>query len=289
MDETAVEQKKKIPDTFRIELAGLQIELTPKHKRLMHAFCRKFFSARPGERGGEARAGAAEKAALPPDLRIQITDEDLEREDEIALRYRGYGIPSPFGREKMFVYRQIAEALPMHEALLVHAAAVIVDGSAYLFAGPSGVGKSTHAQEWKKELKKRMRYINDDKPLLKVTKKHVLVCGSPWCGKEGRSNNLKAPLAGIVFLHQAQENRIRRLTHAEAWPAMLGQAYLSKDAAARRKTMELVRRIMEDIPAYALESDASREAFCLSYEALTGKDAARLSQEQKEQPRGEAT
>ena len=108
------------------------------------------------------------------DVDVRITKDDVA--DEAAASELEY---SDKYYETLAIYRKIAEALIPRNILLVHGSAVSVDGNCYLFTGPSGIGKSTHASLWKKMLGNDTTIINDDKPLLKISNDEVEVFGSP--------------------------------------------------------------------------------------------------------------
>ncbi len=111
--------------------------------------------------------------------------------------------------------------------------------------------------------------INDDKPLLAIREEGVTVYGTPYAGKERLQTNTSAPVAGIVVLHQAPENAIRRLTAREAFPLLFNQAYRPQDAEGMIRTLDLVQCLTE-LPVFSLGCTISQEAVTLAYNALTG-------------------
>ena len=108
-------------------------------------------------------------------------------------------------------------------------------------------------------------------PLLKVTSEGVTVYGTPFAGKEGLQENSSAPVAGIVLLHQAEANHIRRLSSQEAYPMLLNQTYRPKDGAGLMKTLELVQRLSQ-LPVYSMGCTIYREAVALAVQTLTGQE-----------------
>ena len=98
------------------------------------------------------------------------------------------------------------------DTLHVHAAVVSCEGKGYLFLGPSGTGKSTHAQLWLKHFE-GTELLNDDNPVVR----DGIVYGSPWSGKTPCYRNVSVPIGGIVMLSQAPYNKIRRLSGIEAY------------------------------------------------------------------------
>ena len=88
-----------------------------------------------------------------PDFVVRIAPQDIDRERSLSAReHELEGRPprnwSDAYLEDLAVYRRIAERMPLYDTFLCHGSAVAVDGRGYLFAAPSGTGKSTHAQLW---------------------------------------------------------------------------------------------------------------------------------------------
>ena len=102
------------------------------------------------------------------------------------------------------------------QTVLFHAAAVSHEGKGYLFLGPSGTGKSTHAGLWLKYIE-GTALVNDDNPVVR----EGVVYGSPWSGKTPCYRNVSYPLGGIVELSQAPYNRIRPLKGLQAYVALM--------------------------------------------------------------------
>ena len=188
---------------FCIEIAGLLIGI---HHR---------FAFLPAQCG-------AYLTCQPPRFTVCASDEALFREAAADRRYPPLSPPNRFAPERPWGYyeslcvcRAICRRLPFYDAFLIHAAALEVDGAAYLFAAPSGTGKTTHARLWQQQLGPKAHFINGDKPVLRVLDGTFFACGTPWNGKEGLGANLVCPVGGICFLERGTENRIRRLAPAE--------------------------------------------------------------------------
>ena len=82
--------------------------------------------------------------------------------------------------------------LLQHQGLLLHASLINYAGRAIAFAGPSGVGKSTQADLWKKCLGAEI--INGDRAVLRKNADHWIAYGSPYAGTSGIYKNNSAPL-----------------------------------------------------------------------------------------------
>ena len=107
------------------------------------------------------------------------------------------------------------------QTVLFHAAVVAHAGKGYLFLGPSGTGKSTHARLWLQHIE-GTALMNDDNPVVRIADDGTaVVYGSPWSGKTPCYRNVSKPLGGIVVLSQAPYNKICRLSGIAAYVALM--------------------------------------------------------------------
>lgn len=190
--------------------------------------------------------------------------------EELAFEGQPSGHPWPEGYlESLAVYRKICRILLEYDILLFHCSALALDGNAFLFTGPSGVGKSTHTRLWRQQFGKQIVTINDDKPLLSVHPNAITVFGTPWAGKDGLQSNTMAKVAGIVVLRQGSKNVLCPMTCQEAFPILLNQTYRENSPTKMRKTMDLVAQLAH-LPTFSLSCTISQEAVSLAYQALTG-------------------
>ena len=153
--------------------------------------------------------------------------------------------------------------------MMLHSAAVEYENRAYLFSGPSTVGKSTHTRLWPKVLGDGVHFFNDDKPALRCMDGVWYAYGTPWCGKDGINQNKKVPIAGICFLKQAKENSIRRLTEKEAMIHAIAQSTRrDPDPQKMIHLLTNVNDLVRQVPMYELENKPEPEAARLSYETM---------------------
>lgn len=195
-----------------------------------------------------------------PQARIVIDAQDVRAEAE---RFHT-PIPADYAAS-LAVLRKLSDLLLEKDTLLFHGSCVAVDGEAYIFAAPSGTGKSTHARLWRKLLGERAVMVNDDKPFVRVAEP-CIAFGSPWDGKHHLSQNTALPLKAICFLERGAQNHIEPLPAQAGLTRLLNQAY--REEAADR-ILPLVLRLSELVPLYRLRCNISLEAAALSWRALS--------------------
>jgi len=114
-----------------------------------------------------------------------------------------------------------SQAILLHNAFHIHASAVVAGGSAYLFMGRSGTGKSTHSALWLRTFDDT-ELLNDDNPVVRILPDGVVrAYGSPWSGKTPCYRNVSAPVAGFVRLVQAPADAYRPLADIDAFIALI--------------------------------------------------------------------
>lgn len=210
-----------------------------------------------------------------PDFTVKISQSDINYErKKSAIEDEKEGIPvrnfSDSYLETLAVYRKIAEQMLAYDTLLFHGSVIAVDGIGYLFTAKSGTGKSTHTRLWREYLDEHVIMVNDDKPLLQITKNGVIAYGTPWDGKHHLSSNISVPLKAICILTRANENHIEHITKSTAYPMLLQQAYRPQDSLNMKKTLELLDKIADNIALYQLGCNMEIEAVETAYNAMKG-------------------
>jgi len=176
--------------------------------------------------------------------------------------------------EEMVAYMEAARLmyreLLRFNGLYLHSSAVALDNRAYLFSGPCGMGKSTHTRLWQTVFGEDAKVFNDDKPALRRLEDRWYAYGTPWCGKDHININMKVPLAGICFLKQAPENKIRRLNSMEALQRILMQTFRKRlNAEELQLLLSHVDKLIREIPIFELENRPEPAAAQLSFETMS--------------------
>lgn len=124
---------------------------------------------------------------------VYIKDEVLNHGIEIM-----YSI-----RDTFFFYMQ------QYQRIAIHSASILYHDHVWLFSAPSGTGKSTHVNLWRKA-GFSFRDFNGDVAVCYLSPEGLpLAAGLPWCGTSNIYQNEISPLGGVIFLRQGQHNTIQ--------------------------------------------------------------------------------
>lgn len=199
-----------------------------------------------------------------PDFEINWTEDEVWREHNSSTESFSFDY-----LETLIALRKISEIFPHKNTLLFHGACISYKGKAYLFAAPSGTGKSTHIRLWRKYIGSDVGIVNGDKPFISFHSDHPIIHGTPWAGKEHWEKNCSFPLQNICFIKQGTKNTIRKTSILESLPLLLTQIYMPQEEGAAGKTLSLIDLLIKKVPMYLLECDISEEAVRTSFEQLT--------------------
>lgn len=134
--------------------------------------------------------------------------------------------------------------------VIAHALGIIEDGRGILFCGVSGAGKSTLAEIWRKTDVIR---LSDDRTIVAPQDNRVMIYGTPWHGDAQIASTESAPLEKLYFISHASENRVSRLTQAQAASRLLVRCFPPfYDQSGMDNVLEMVSRIVARIPCYDL-------------------------------------
>lgn len=134
---------------------------------------------------------------------------------------------------------------------LLHCSYISHEGGAVLFTAPSGVGKSTQAELWRRH--RGARVINGDRAVVRLSEQGFEAWGVPFCGSSGISNQSCLPLRAIVCLSQAAETTIRPLKGVRAFRMLWeGCSVHTWDRDDVLRCSETVKHTVEQVPVFHL-------------------------------------
>ena len=225
---------------FRISIANLTVEIDNKY--------------------GYIKALAKDYITdAPADFSVKAESAEIEREaaGEYSLEYS----------ESIVIYRKIAEVLPKYGAVVFHGAVIATEEEAYAFTARSGVGKTTHINNWLKEFSD-IHVLNGDKPILREIHGKIYACGTPWQGKENLGVNEIKPLSAIALLGRGEENEAKPISAPEALMPFMSQIYIPNSEEGAEAALEIAGKILESVALFKLRvnmdvqsADVARAAF----------------------------
>ena len=185
------------------------------------------------------------------EIEVRLCCEDFSGLDKNFRAFNAFG--------EMLHYVLFARS-----GIAIHSSCIKYADKTVLFSAPSGTGKSTHTRLWKKYYPDTV-IINDDLPALRIFEdgdgnKTAYAYGTPWAGKTQTHENEFAPVRAIVFLKQAKENSIRKVSGAEAAVWMLHSIRTPVLPDCMHKSLDMVSKFLETVPVYELSCDISQEA-----------------------------
>lgn len=233
-------------NTYRI--AGLKVNMEPVGKTALQA--QKYMTEFCGS----------------PDITVMPAQSKLERrlkqDESLTLDFLYYMVSGSI------FYRKLLD----FDGFMLHSSSVCVDGSAYLFSGQSGIGKSTHTGFWLELMGDRCTMLNDDKPAIRILSGKVYASGTPWSGKHDMSENVTVPVKGLCFISRGERNKIERLDAREASYRIIHQCMGNFSETQWDKLFGLIDVFVQTVPVYLLKCINDKSAAELSIKTLIGEE-----------------
>jgi hypothetical protein len=149
----------------------------------------------------------------------------------------------------------LARVLADREGCYLHAGGVVLDCNGFLFVGHSEAGKSTMVTM----LKHKAEILCDDRIILRRWPDGFKIHGTWSHGDVPQISNGSAPLRAILFLEQAQENRLTPLDNKKEiihkLLTFLIKPFVTADWWV--KMLMLVEHAAHEVPHYNLKFDKS--------------------------------
>ena len=184
---------------------------------------------------------------------------------EFAESYRGK-ISAKNALEESGIFRMLAE----HGGVVLHSSYIITQrGEALLFSAPSGTGKSTQAELWRKFAGAKV--INGDRALIKA-QNGVTANGIFFSGTSGICENVTAPIRAIVLLRQSFANELKKVSGKEAFMRLLPQcSYYPNEEENLKLVTGILAEIISAVPIYDFGCVPEKSAVTALNEVLYGK------------------
>ena len=145
------------------------------------------------------------------------------------------------------------------QSVILHCSVVKTGNQVMLLSGPSGIGKSTHADLWVKY--KNAEVINGDRTLICKKGDQWMSLGWPICGSSEICHNEDYPISRVVFLGQAKENQGRRLSYVEGIKHLISQTTANNwNADFVQKVWQIIEEMAADVPVYEYACNMEKAA-----------------------------
>lgn len=180
------------------------------------------------------------------DITLSIPKE-METEHEI------------FVRTNIWNYLAFENVLINHQGFILHSSFISWQNNGILFTAPSGTGKSTQADLWKKY--EDADIYNGDRTIIRKIDGKYYGFGSPYAGSSGIYRNESAPIKAIVVIEQGPDNVIRRLHGREAFLPLFRETLMNTwNKEYMEKMTDLLMDAACQIPVYHLSCRPDQDA-----------------------------
>ena len=154
-------------------------------------------------------------------------------------------------RYSLLNHLALDKTMSEHGRLLLHASFIETAQGAVLFSAPSGTGKSTQAELWRRY--RGAAVINGDRAGLWRGETGWLAGGVPWCGTSGISLNRILPLRAVVILRQGPENVLEVPLASEKLKALLEQTTINPwNREMYLRSQERLLDLIQSVPVVRL-------------------------------------
>jgi len=159
--------------------------------------------------------------------------------------------------------------LASRQGILLHAAGLVTRHRGVVFAGRSGAGKTSLARQLQAD--HRIRFLSDDRILVRQTGDRLMAFGTPWPGEGGMAENAGAPLAAMVFIIHGATTRLTSISPQTALKRLLPLASIPwYDRNALPRSLEFCEHLTIHVPAYDLHITPEIEVTDVLEDVFTG-------------------
>lgn len=163
------------------------------------------------------------------------------------------------GKEYCLEYsRNILEAINIEQilnkfnAFILHSSFIKWQDKAILFTAPSGTGKSTQADLWKKN--ENAEVINGDRSGIRKMDGKWTAYGLPIAGSSGIYKNKKAEISHIIILKQGKENKLTKLSSREAFIKIYSETLVHTwDKEFQENIINMITDVVQNLRIYQYE------------------------------------
>ncbi len=161
----------------------------------------------------------------------------------------------------------IEKLLMKFDAMILHSCHIQKDGQAILFTAPSGTGKSTQGDLWKKY--RDAEVINGDRTIIRKKDGIWYAYGAPFCGTSNIHLNRQAPIKAIVVLRQAPYDQVQLIQGRQAFSAIYSELTVNSWSAAYvQSALNWASALIEEINIYFFQCTKNASAVDVLEQAI---------------------
>lgn len=155
------------------------------------------------------------------------------------------------------------------DALVLHCCYSMYRGKAILFTAPSGTGKTTQANIWKRVYGSRI--INGDKCILQRRDGTWYACGFPLHGSASECENQSYPIDTIAIVRQAKENRVEKIAPVQKVGLLYTECTVNSwDQSFVDRALNLLMDLARNVQVVTLHCNMEDDAAHTLHRAIFG-------------------
>jgi len=169
-----------------------------------------------------------------------------------------YNYPLPQDLEIVFFVNWLGH----FKDLILHASGMVYEGKGFVFAGRSGVGKSTLAASLAKET--GVTILGEDQVVLRLIDDKFWIFGTPWHENRSLCSPMGVPLEKVFFLEKKGIQIINKISQMEGVTRLLQTAlipYYRPEVV--KKLLERLELLSERVPMNLLSYELGSNVFSM--------------------------
>lgn len=153
----------------------------------------------------------------------------------------------------------VTHRLTLENGIELHSCGIVLDGTANLFVGHSGAGKSTTSRLWASRA--GVQILSDDRIILREHGGNVFLYGTPWHGEAQFASPTRNPLTRILIIEHGHGNRLTRLSASNAVAELFARSFVPfhhheyVDAG-----LQFLHRVVAAVPCYRYAFEPNESA-----------------------------
>lgn len=145
------------------------------------------------------------------------------------------------------------------DGFVLHASAVLYKDGVYMFSAPSGIGKSTQASLWVKNLQ-GAKVINDDKPAIRIIDGKPRAYGTPWCGSGYERLNQSGAVKALYFIRRNSVNYVKPMDKSKIPYLLFESTMRPMENSAMDKLFSVLDAFVSSVPVFSLDCNTDDSA-----------------------------